>query len=75
MVWRGMQGKGDRLSAIAHGICASSSAFFFPKKPKTHSESGETALRGEPLGSYTMNPILDGKSFSSSSRNMLAAGD
>lgn len=57
--------RGDRLSAIAHGICTLSPACFSHPWPeenlKPSCEWGEAALRGKPLGSYTMNPILDGK--------------
>lgn len=65
LVWWGVQGEGERLSAIAHGICTSSLECFshpwLKENLNPSSEWGEAALRGEPLGSYTMNPILDGK--------------
>jgi len=34
LVWWGVQGEGDRLSAIAHGMCASAPACFSHLWPK-----------------------------------------
>lgn len=60
-----MQGEGDILSAIARGMCTSSLTCFSHMWPKENlkpsSRWGEAVSCGEPLGLYTINPILDRK--------------